>query len=89
MSCKSALGIIGTNQLCHHVMQIHWPAAFINGPANNAFIEGLARVHQAGLAKAVGVSNFKEERLRSASRMLADRGVPLASNQVRYSKPGP
>ena len=82
-ACKGSLDRLQLDSV--DLYMIHWPAAFINGPANNAFIEGLGRVHQAGLARAVGVSNFKEERVRSASRMLADRGVPLASNQVQYS----
>lgn len=33
----------------------------------------------------MGVSNFKAERVRTASRILQDKGVPLASNQVQYS----
>ena len=40
--------------------QIHWPGfPIINNWATNSFVEGLARVHRAGLSKAVGVSNFK------------------------------
>ena len=35
--------------------------------------------------RAVGVSNFKEARMRRAHAALAKRGIPLASNQVRYS----
>jgi aryl-alcohol dehydrogenase-like predicted oxidoreductase len=35
--------------------------------------------------RAVGVSNFNEARMRRAHAALAGRGVPLASNQVRYS----
>jgi aryl-alcohol dehydrogenase-like predicted oxidoreductase len=38
-----------------------------------------------GLVKAVGVSNYNEKRLRAAFNQLANRGVPLASNQVHYS----
>jgi aryl-alcohol dehydrogenase-like predicted oxidoreductase len=35
--------------------------------------------------RAVGVSNFNQARMRRAHAALAKRGVPLASNQVRYS----
>jgi len=35
--------------------------------------------------RAIGVSNFSPELMRRAHRALAKRGIPLASNQVRYS----
>ena len=35
--------------------------------------------------KAIGVSNFSPELMRRAHRALTKRGIPLASNQVRYS----
>ncbi|TVR87468.1 MAG: aldo/keto reductase [Spirochaetaceae bacterium] len=38
-----------------------------------------------GLVRAVGVSNFNEPRMRRAHERLAAMGVPLASNQMRYS----
>ena len=33
----------------------------------------------------MGVSNYSAEQMRQAHQILADRGVKLASNQVRYS----
>lgn len=39
----------------------------------------------AGKVKAVGVSNYSAEQMRIAHAALAQRGVPLASNQVQYS----
>lgn len=36
-----------------------------------------------GLTKAVGVSNFNEDRVRNAAKVLRDRGTCLSSNQVR------
>ncbi|KAH7434200.1 hypothetical protein KP509_06G005400 [Ceratopteris richardii] len=50
-----------------------------------AYIDGLADAVEQGLVKAVGVSNYNEQRLRSAHAQLKKRGVPLASNQVNYS----
>lgn len=50
--------------------QIHFPAAFLNGFANTAFVRGLAHCQQIGLTDAVGVSNFNEQRLREAHRTL-------------------
>lgn len=38
-----------------------------------------------GRVRAVGVSNFSAGEMREAHSVLAERGVPLASNQVRYS----
>lgn len=35
--------------------------------------------------RAVGVSNYSAAQMRLAHRALADRGIPLASNQVEYS----
>ncbi len=57
--------------------QIHFPAAFLNGFANTAFVRGLAHCQQIGLTDAVGVSNFNEKRLREAHQTL----------QVCYTKP--
>ena len=39
----------------------------------------------AGTVTAVGVSNYSAAQLRLAHAALAERGVPLASNQVQYS----
>jgi aryl-alcohol dehydrogenase-like predicted oxidoreductase len=40
---------------------------------------------EAGKVKAVGVSNYSAEQMRTAHAALAKRGIPLASNQVEYS----
>jgi aryl-alcohol dehydrogenase-like predicted oxidoreductase len=37
------------------------------------------------LVRAVGVSNYNEEQMRTTNAVLAKRGVPLASNQVPYN----
>lgn len=53
------------------LLQIHWPGfPFANNWSTNKFVDGLARVQIAGLAKAVGVSNFKAERVREADKIL-------------------
>ena len=46
---------------------------------------GLADVVEAGLARAVGVSNFNLQEVREIHAALASRGIPLATNQVEYS----
>lgn len=62
--------------------QIHHP--FPPVPIET-WVEGLADALEAGLARAVGVSNYDLERTRRAQTALAQRGVSLASNQVEYN----
>ena len=45
----------------------------INGPFNDAFVEGLGDCVTQGLAQAVGVSNFSADRVRRASDILQAR----------------
>lgn len=45
----------------------------------------MADAVEAGHVRAVGVSNYSAAQLRLAAGVLADRGIPLASNQVQYS----
>jgi aryl-alcohol dehydrogenase-like predicted oxidoreductase len=62
--------------------QIHWSL----GPVSDrAWLLDLAEAYQQGLVGAVGVSNYSAAKLRSAHAVLAERGVPLATNQVQYS----
>ena len=63
--------------------QIHWPDRTV--ASIDALMGGLADAVAAGKARAVGVSNFSATEMREAHAALARRGVPLASNQVRYS----
>ena len=52
-------------------LQIHWPGfPIVNNWATNTFVEGLGRAKLAGLTDAVGVSNFKADRVREASQLL-------------------
>jgi len=62
--------------------QIHWPSPTIK---IETLMAGLADAAEAGLARAVGVSNFDLGQTELAHATLAQRGVPLASNQVHYS----
>jgi aryl-alcohol dehydrogenase-like predicted oxidoreductase len=45
----------------------------------------MADAVEAGKIKAVGVSNYSAAQMRTAYQALAERGIPLASNQVQYS----
>ncbi len=62
--------------------QMHWP--FPPVPIDT-WMDAMADAVQAGLIRAVGVSNYNAEQTRRAYDALARRGVPLASNQVDYS----
>lgn len=51
----------------------------------DAQMAAMAELVRARAIRAVGVSNFSAEQMRAAHAALAARGVPLASNQVRWS----
>ena len=62
--------------------QMHWPFPPVS---IDTWMDAMADAVQAGLIRAVGVSNYNAEQTRRAHDALAKRGVPLASNQVDYS----
>ncbi len=62
--------------------QHHFP---YNTAAIPRLMELMADAVRAGKVKAVGVSNYSAEQMRIAHAALAQRGIPLASNQVEYS----
>lgn len=49
------------------------------------WMDGLADVVQAGLVRAVGVSNYNAEQMLRAHAALANQGITMACNQVEYS----
>ena len=62
--------------------QHHFPSRRVPIPS----LMGLmADAVEAGKVRAIGVSNYSAAQLRTAHAALAERGVPLASNQVEYS----
>ena len=63
--------------------QVHWPFTFLL--SQETLMNALADEVKQGRIQAVGVSNYSEEQMRDAHKILAARGVPLATNQVRYS----
>jgi aryl-alcohol dehydrogenase-like predicted oxidoreductase len=62
--------------------QVHQPLAF---STIRAQMNAMADLVAAGDVRTVGVSNFSARRMRAAHAALAARGIPLISNQVRYS----
>ena len=62
--------------------QHHFPSRRVDIPT----LMGLmADAVEAGKIRAVGVSNYSAAQMRTAHQVLAQRGIPLASNQVQYS----
>jgi aryl-alcohol dehydrogenase-like predicted oxidoreductase len=49
------------------------------------WMDAMADAVEAGLVRAVGVSNYDMKQMGRAHTALAKRGIPLASNQVFYS----
>jgi aryl-alcohol dehydrogenase-like predicted oxidoreductase len=62
--------------------QHHFPSRRVDIPR---LMELMADAVDAGKVRAVGVSNYSAAQLRVAHEALAQRGIPLASNQVQYS----
>lgn len=62
--------------------QIHFTSPWLSIPK---LMTLLADAVEAGKVNAVGVSNYSAAQLRTAHAALAQRGIPLASNQVQYS----
>ncbi|RPI28630.1 MAG: aldo/keto reductase [Chloroflexota bacterium] len=61
--------------------QVHWP--YPPAPVET-WARGLADAVKAGLTRAVGVSNYNAAQMRRSWNVLAEYGIPLASNQVEY-----
>ena len=62
--------------------QVHQPFSFSSVEAQ---MDAMADLVDAKKIRAVGVSNFSARAMRRAHAALQRRGLPLASNQVRYS----
>lgn len=60
----------------------HYPSRWVSIPR---LMSLMADAVDQGKVRAVGVSNYSADQMRLARRVLAERGIPLASNQVEYS----
>lgn len=61
---------------------VHQPYGFSTPESE---MNAMADLVEAGKIRSVGISNFSAERMRRAHAALAQRGHPLAVNQMRYS----
>ncbi len=62
--------------------QVHWPFPLVS---IETWMVAMAESVHAGLTRAVGVSNYSAVQTQRAHAALAERDVPLASNQILYS----
>jgi aryl-alcohol dehydrogenase-like predicted oxidoreductase len=62
--------------------QIHGP---ISLRSHDALADALAAAHQAGLVRAVGVSNYSVKETGAMAAALQTRGMRLATNQIEFS----
>jgi aryl-alcohol dehydrogenase-like predicted oxidoreductase len=62
--------------------QVHQPWGFSNETKE---VSAMADLLEKDLVKNIGVSNFSAKQMKNAWQTLDKRGIPLASNQVRYN----
>ena len=77
----ASLDRLQMSQIC--LYQIHWPLEFLLKTQD--FMEVLAAEVKQGRIQAVGVSNYGAKQMTLAHEYLAEKGIPLATNQVPYS----
>ena len=75
-SCEASLERLGTDYLDLYL--VHWPNPAIS---LRETLDAMARLHEEGLVRNVGVSNFSAYQL-SAAHHVSD--VPIAVNQIEY-----
>jgi aryl-alcohol dehydrogenase-like predicted oxidoreductase len=79
-SLRASLRRLGVS--CVELYQIHGP---ISLRSHAALADALAAARDAGLVKAVGVSNYSVKETRSMAAELDKRGLKLATNQIEFS----
>jgi len=83
-ACRASLKRLNPNSSIEKpidLYQIHFPNAW----SNEEYWDGLAQCYELGLVKSVGVSNYGVDALRATHSKLAERGIPLATNQIQLS----
>lgn len=77
---RASLARLGLNRVDLYMVHFPFPPVPVE-----TWADALADAVHAGLARAVGVSNFNAVQMRRTHSILASRGVPLACNEVEYS----
>jgi aryl-alcohol dehydrogenase-like predicted oxidoreductase len=79
-SLRASLDRLGLSAV--DLYQIHGP---ISLRSHSVLADALARAHDAGLVRAVGVSNYSAKETRSIAAALQSHGMQLATNQIEFS----
>jgi len=79
-SLRASLARLGVAAV--DLYQIHGPVSL---RSHAAMADALAAAHEAGLVKAVGVSNYSVSETRAIDAELRARGLRLATNQIEFS----
>ncbi|KMZ60667.1 Pyridoxal reductase, chloroplastic [Zostera marina] len=82
-ACKSSLDRLQIKKI--GIGQFHWSTAKYAPLQESALWDGLVAMHDKGLVRAVGVSNYGPKQLLKIHDYLKSRGVPLCSAQVQFS----
>jgi aryl-alcohol dehydrogenase-like predicted oxidoreductase len=77
---RRSLKRLGLDQVDLYQMHWHFPPIKIE-----TWMEAMTEAFQAGLIKAIGVSNYDVKQMRTAYDELRREGLSLASNQVEFS----
>jgi aryl-alcohol dehydrogenase-like predicted oxidoreductase len=77
---RQSLQRLGLPRVDVYLLHFPWPPVPLE-----TWMEGLADAVQAGLTRAVGISNCGPAQVRRAHAALKARGVPLACNEVELS----
>lgn len=80
-ACRGSLERLGLDSM--DLYQIHGPIHFAHSIETMA--GGLAKCVEAGLTRAVGVSNYSKDEMIRMDEALKKKGLRLASNQVEFS----
>ncbi|HMS11809.1 MAG TPA: aldo/keto reductase [Microthrixaceae bacterium] len=79
-SLEASLTRLGVDHV--DLYQVHGPISLRGA---GAIADAFAAVVDAGLARAVGASNYSQRETQAIIRELASRGLPLSTNQVEMS----
>jgi aryl-alcohol dehydrogenase-like predicted oxidoreductase len=79
-AARASLDRLGIDAI--DLYQLHGPVSL---RSHGALADALAAAHEAGLVRAVGVSNYSAKETRSIDRALRARGLRLATNQIEFS----
>ncbi|WP_413173459.1 aldo/keto reductase [Anabaena azotica] len=81
-ACNASAKRLGKNV---DLVQMHWSTANYAPWQEIGLLDGLADLHEHGLVKGVGLSNYGTKRLLWVHKRFQERGIPIKTLQVQYS----